>query len=84
MSSVELLLMNEFETSEQGWVMGPNLPGKIGYSTMTEYQNSVILVGGEGVHGQHLYQLSSPTGSWLKMKQTLKESRAQHVSFLSG
>lgn len=83
MSSTELLFLNEFETSQQGWVMGPNLPNIALSSTMTEYKNSVILVGGDyGVDGQHLYQLSSPTGTWLEMNQTLKKSRYEHVSFL--
>jgi hypothetical protein len=83
LSSTELLFLNEFETSQQGWVMGPNLPNAARLSTLTEYKNSVILVGGEGgVDGQHLYQLSSPAGPWLEMKQTLREKRSMHVSFL--
>jgi len=82
-SSTELLFLNEYETSQQGWVMGPNLPSAAEFPTMTEYNNSVILVGGAyGVDGQHLHQLSSPTGPWVEMKQTLKEKRSRHVSFL--
>ena len=50
---------------------------------MVEYQNSVILVGGEGgVKGQEMYQLSSPDGPWVEMQQTLKEGRTKHVAFL--
>ena len=50
---------------------------------MIEFQNSVILVGGDGgVDGQHLFQLSSTSGPWVQMKQTLKEPRSKHVSFL--
>jgi len=83
MSSTELLFLSEFETSQQGWVRGPNLPNTANIPTMVEYKNSVILVGGEiGVDGQHLYQLSSPAGPWVEMKQTLKEKRSRHVSFL--
>jgi len=55
-------------------------------ATMIEYNNSVILVGvdgpSEGVDSNHLYQLSSPTGQWVEMKQTLKQERSRHVSFL--
>jgi len=83
LSSIELLFLNEYESSQQGWVMGSNLPNNAYFSTMTEYKNSFILVGGySGVDGQHLYQLSSPTGLWLEMKQTLREKRSMHVSFL--
>ena len=80
MSSVELLFLEEFESTQDGWEMGPNLPRATGYSTMTEYNNSVILVG--GLSNKYLYQLSSPDGTWVEMKQTLKERRAAHVAFL--
>ena len=56
---------------------------------MIEYKNSVILIGGHGdddvedlLDGYHLYQLSSPNGTWTEMKQTLKNERDNHVSFL--
>ena len=50
---------------------------------MVEYQDGVILIGGSGeADGRHMYQLSSPNGTWAKMKQTLKERRNYHVSFL--
>ncbi len=50
---------------------------------MIQYNNSVILVGGSSeADGHHLYQLSSPNGRWIKMKQTLKQNRATHISFL--
>jgi len=34
------------------------------------------------VDGKHMYKLSSPNGHWTEMKQTLKESRYYHASFL--
>jgi len=60
--------------------MGPSLPKAISGSTMNEFQNGVILIKGNGQ--VDLYQLTSPTESWTKMKQTLKEARGYHVSFL--
>jgi len=78
--TVELLFLGR---GDSPWVMGPSLPHAAGLSTMIEFQNSVILVGGGGgVDGQHLYQLSSPNGTWVEMKQTLKEPREGHMSFL--
>jgi hypothetical protein len=78
--TVELLFLGR---GDSPWVMGPSLPYAAGLSTMIEFQNSVILVGGGGGgDGQHLYQLSSPNGTWVEMKQTLKEPREGHVSFL--
>jgi hypothetical protein len=72
--------LNELEASGAGWVMGPSPPEGIRYSTMNEFQNGVILIGGE--NQVELYQLTSPNGTWTKMKQTLKEERFGHVSFL--
>jgi hypothetical protein len=72
--------LNEFEASGAGWIMGPSLPKAIRYSTMNAFQNGVILIGGE--NQVELYQLTSPIGTWTKMKQTLKEERYGHVSFL--
>ena len=60
--------------------MGPSLPTVIRSSTMNEFQNGVILIGGD--KQVDLYQLTSPTESWTKLKQTLKEARGRHVSFL--
>jgi hypothetical protein len=75
-----LLFINEFEESSAGWVMGPSLPKAIIESTMNEFQNGVILIG--GYYQFDLYQLTSPNGTWTKMRQTLKEARYAHVSFL--
>jgi hypothetical protein len=72
--------LNEFEESSAGWVMGPGLPRTIIQSTMNEFENGVLLIGGE--NQVDLYQLTSPNGTWTKMKQTLKEARGRHVSFL--
>ena len=83
LSSVELLFLNHNEDFSNGWKRGPSLPKTAILSTMVEYQDSVILVGGSfQVDGYHLYQLSSPTGTWMKMKHVLKRRRNYHVSFL--
>ncbi len=81
LDSVELLFIERGRIN--AWVMGPSLSTTSMMSTMVEYQNSVVLIGGfGGADGRHLYQLSSPNGTWVEMKQTLKEKRFQHVSFL--
>ena len=84
LSSVELLhLNNEQEWDKLSWIMGPSLPKAAGFATVVEFQNSIILVGGKGeVDKRHLYQLTSPNGTWIEMKQTLKEERWYHASFL--
>ena len=84
LSSVELLYLDRNESSSKSeWQKGPELPKAVKESTMIEYDNSVILIGGKGeVDGFHLYQLFSPNGSWLEMKQTLKTNRSLHVAFL--
>jgi hypothetical protein len=72
--------LNEIEASGAGWVMGPSLPKAIWASTMNEFKNGVILMGGYDQF--YLYQLTSPNGTWTKMKQTLRGIRGRHVSFL--
>ena len=74
--SVELLNLNEYESSDKGWVNGPEAPFDRGGSTMNELENSVVLVAGYNLH-----QLSSPTGPWIVLNQTLKAERWGHVSF---
>ena len=83
LTSVELLHLENFQDLDLYWEEGPSLPKTVLGATMVEFENSVILIGGEGeVDGFHLYQLNSPGGPWLEMKQTLKEARSRHVSFL--
>jgi hypothetical protein len=84
---VSLLNLNEDKSNnEQQWVIGPELSFKnyLNAAEMIEYNNSVILVGGEydGEKINDLYQLSSPDGPWVKMRQTLKRERSNLVSFL--
>jgi len=83
-SLVELLFLNEFSTGNFGWAMGPSLPTPVSYATAVEFQNSIILIGGmdEINNGNNTYRLSSPNGSWVQMKQTLKELRCGHTAFL--
>jgi hypothetical protein len=84
MSSVELLYLNKWETNNEGWVSGPSLQNIIGWTAMVELEESLILVGGSNgfVEYSLLFQLSSPEGPWIEMKQTLKEPRAYHSAFL--
>ena len=83
LSSAELLYLDEDNTVKGEWVKGPELPLAAFESTMIEFNNSVILIGGAAnVDGHHLYQLSSPDGEWKEMKQTMKKNRSKHVAFL--
>ena len=81
--SVELLVLNNFEKYNAGWMQGPYLPLEGTGQVMVEFQNGVIVVGGQNTgDGRRLLQLTSPFGSWTEMKQTLKEPRSHFVSFL--
>ncbi len=55
-------------------------------STLVEYQNSVIQVGGSAnvvdLSNHALYQLSSPHGNWTLMNQELKRGGYYDVAFL--
>jgi len=84
LSSVELLYLNDDNSVKGEWMMGPELPDTATSSKMIEYNNSVILIGGYDRYGrnQPLYQLSSPKGPWIAMKQILKEIRLDPVPFL--
>ena len=62
------------------WELGPELPGPAYGSTMTDFKSTVVLIG-DFFENRFLYQLSSPDGPWIKMKQMLKKSRFRHVSF---
>ena len=80
-SSTELLLLIEDGTHNKEWIDGPELPNATFGSRMIEYQDSVILVGGSNLE-KKLFQLFSPKGPWIQMKQTLKTERSYHVAFL--
>jgi len=83
LNSVEMLFLNDLNIHNLKWVLGPQLPKTAGFGTVLEFQNSIILVGGEGeVDRKHMYKLSSPNGHWTEMKQILKEKRSRHASFL--
>ncbi len=84
LGSVELLYLNDDNSVKGEWMMGPELPDTATSSKMIEYNNSVILIGGYDRYGrnQPLYQLSSPKGPWIAMKQILKEIRLDPVPFL--
>ena len=82
--TVELLYLNEpFLNST--WVNGPQfLPLQMS-GTLTEYNNSVVLAGGLSDNSDptpKMFQLSSPNGPWVEMKQRLKQARFLQTSFL--
>ena len=77
MRSVQLLFLEDYEA---GWVEGPDLPMYSFIGQMVEYQNSVIVIGGDD--DLYLYQLSSPEGPWIKMNQKVQNERNGHSAFL--
>ena len=82
LDSVELLYMNDIS---KGWQSGPKLPYTVFDAMLVQYKESVILVGGSGrgdVDGKHMYQLSSPDGTWIEMKQTLPREIRSPIAFL--
>jgi hypothetical protein len=87
-NSVELLFLGNYENNKAGWSIGPPLPVSASYTSMVEYKNGVILVGGlyqgtpYSVTNQNLYQLQSPFGPWTTMKQTLKDPFRGESAFL--
>ena len=83
LTSVELLFLNDFESHNYGWTPGPELSTGIRSSTLVEYQNGLILVGGKNTGADnHFYQLSSPRGPWITMEQTLIQERYLQTAFL--
>ncbi len=86
-SSVELLYLASEENTKGTWKLGPALPNPGWGLTMVEYGSSVIAIGGGGwgfdsMDGFQLFQLSSPAGPWVVMRQSLRVGRHLHVSFL--
>ena len=83
LASSNLLFLDDFES---GWVKdGSSLPENSFVGQMIEFEDSVILIGGQSHVGyslRSLYQLDSPNGEWLELPQTLKEARIGHVAFL--
>jgi hypothetical protein len=79
--SVELLFLSGYDLFQKNWVKGQNLPSSSSGSSLFEFQNGLIIVGG-WAH-RHLYHLSAPNESWVEMKYLLKEPVADsHVAFL--
>ncbi len=85
LTSVELLSIANYENSKTGWTTGPNLPQKFTSTVIVEFKNGVILVGGlydGGISNRNLYQLLSPFGAWMKMKQMLTNFFVSNIAFL--
>ncbi len=79
LSSVELLYLNDDGINKGEWMLGPELPQSLIRAKMIEYDNSVIIM-----DDKNLYQLSSPAGPWVKMKQKVKERESldRPITFL--
>jgi len=82
LDSVELLYLDDYDTPNGQWITGPELPRKSFEAQLIEYKNSVILVGGGVDQQTNFYELSSPEGPWVVMRQSLKADRSYHVAFL--
>jgi hypothetical protein len=89
MNSVELLYLGNYENNKAGWIIGPSLFLALMKTSIIEYQNGVILLGGLYKYNsiafsanQNLYQLQSPLGPWTPLKQTLKDSSNSDLAFL--
>jgi hypothetical protein len=83
MKSVELLYLRKYFNENKGWVFGSSLPYNTGFASSFEFENTLIISGGNGeVDGTQFFQLTSPLGNWVQMHQFLKESRDGHVMFL--
>ena len=82
LDSVELLYMNDIS---KGWQPGPKMPYAVYHAILVQYKESVVLVGGDGhydVDRYRIYQLSSPDGTWIEMKQTLPIEVNKPIAFL--
>ncbi len=87
LTSVEFLFLNEYGHLNISWVEGVSLPHIIKEPVMVEFDNGVMLVGGEDNlrntdSGRQLFLLSSPNATWTRINKTLKETRLYHSAFL--
>ena len=64
----------------KGWQPGPELPDLFYNAVLVQYKESVVLVGRYG--GVNMYQLSSPDGTWIEMKQTFPIVLEFFIAFL--
>ena len=81
--SIELLYQKDLSK----WVVGPNAPAQMILPSLTSYNNALYLAGGRNdvaVISSYstVYKLTSPTGAWTTMTQTLKTSRFGQVAML--
>lgn len=82
LDKVELLFLNDVAS---GWKFGPKLPMNTYYSALVEYDDSVILVGGDGKDSSaplNFYQLSSSVGPWVQMPHVLPNRITAHLAIL--
>ena len=84
LSSVELLNLDSYLAgTSDGWESGPELPSPVQQATMFEYEDGVILVGGDSdLAGQSLYKLTPSSSDWEILLQKLNFARRAHTSFL--
>ena len=74
---------NEWELLQQ---RGIEKPGKIGYHTLTRYENKAYLIGGSdlGVDNEKCYEFDIPNCEWrvLRPTGTIPDSRDEHSAVL--
>ena len=76
-----------YQSNLSKWVVGPTAPAQMILPSLTSYNNGLILAGGRNDVASissytSLYKLTSPTGTWTVMSQTLKTSRFGQVAML--
>ena len=83
-SSVELLYLDSYNAgTSTGWEFGPELPSRVLQAAMFEYEDGVILVGGDSdLAGLSLYKLTPSSSDWEILPQKLSFPRRSHISFL--
>ncbi len=84
LSTTELLYVDSI--GSYNWVMGPSLPSTNAFTTMVEFQNSVILIGGYPASND-LFQLSSPGANvtnFFLTRLVLQGSYSAYHLFLAG
>ena len=80
-NQIHLLNLNDVSS---GWTAGPEFTDGVVFAVLVEFGESLVLTGGyrSELDDNHLYQLSSPEGPWIKMPQSMPRERRAHLAFL--
>ncbi len=74
-----------FDPQSMSWRSGPSMPQPLWASTVVQYDDHFILVGGIGVNGlaqNDLWRFDGETEDWHEMLQTLQQIRSSSVAIL--